>query len=247
MKIAAGVEMLEITANIMGKQSIISPTLLWDNDTVILVDAGYPGQLQQFREAIEQVGLPFDKLTMIILTHHDIDHIGSLVSINQALPQGVRVLAHEEEKPYIQGEKCPVKLAQLGAKLDSLTPEMKVVYENLKAGFEKCKAPVDQTVTDGEVLPYCGGITVIDTPGHTPGHICLYLKESKVLLAGDALGVENGQLVASPKFINFDNALSIKSLAKLTHYDIETVICYHGGLYTDKVGQRIKELAKEPY
>jgi len=39
--------------------------------------------------------------------------------------------------------------------------------------------------------------------------------------------------------------LCIKSLKKLTEYDIETVICYHGGLYNRDVNQRISELSKE--
>ncbi|WP_330573610.1 MBL fold metallo-hydrolase, partial [Clostridioides difficile] len=37
-------------------------------------------------------------------------------------------------------------------------------------------------------------LEVIPTGGHTRGHICLYLKESKVLIAGDLLQVENGEL-----------------------------------------------------
>jgi hypothetical protein len=41
----------------------------------------------------------------------------------------------------------------------------------------------------------------------------------------------------------FDIGLSKKSLKKLAEYDIEKVICYHGGLYKDKVNQRIEELA----
>jgi len=45
MRIAAGVEMLEISANTMGTPSIINPTLIYDNKIVILVDVGFPGQL----------------------------------------------------------------------------------------------------------------------------------------------------------------------------------------------------------
>ena len=46
MKIANGVEMLEISSsNIMEKLTVINPTLIWKKDIVILVDAGYPGQL----------------------------------------------------------------------------------------------------------------------------------------------------------------------------------------------------------
>ena len=43
MKIANGVEMLEISSNnTMGKLTVINPTLIWDENIVILVDAGYP-------------------------------------------------------------------------------------------------------------------------------------------------------------------------------------------------------------
>ena len=106
------------------------------------------------------------------------------------------------------------------------------------------RSKVDKTLIDGEELPYCGGITVIHTPGHTPGHICLYLKEYKILIAGDALCIDDGLLMMAPQSTNYDMDLSIKSLKKLLNYDIQTVVCYHGGLYKDNANIRIKELAK---
>lgn len=98
---------------------------------------------------------------------------------------------------------------------------------------------MDKTITDGEELPYCGGITVI----YTPGHICLYLKYCKTLIAGDILQIDGGILIHAPQSTNFDIDLSIISLKKLMQYDIETVICYHGGLYSGNVNKRIAELA----
>lgn len=247
MKVASGVETLEISMNIMGTPSSIHPSLIWDHDTVILLDAGYPGQLPQIREAIERAGVSFVKLNKVIITHHDLDHIGSLSSILKELPERVEVLAHEEEKPYIQAEKRPTKLTQIEAQLNSLPEErgqeIKTFYEYLKANYENLKARVDQTVADEEELPYCGGITVTHTPGHTPGHICLYHKQSKTLITGDAMLVEGGLLVPAPPFTNHDTGSAIKSLKKLTRYDIETVICYHGGLYKDNPNRCIAELA----
>jgi len=243
MKIANGVEMLEISSNIMGNLMVINPTLIWDKDVVILVDAGFPGQLPQIREEVEKVGVVFEKLNMVILTHHDIDHIGSLAAILKGMPDKVCVLAHEEEKPYITGEKVPLKVAGLEANIASLSEEMKVMYEKIKVAFQNCKVNVDKTLIDGEELPCCGGIKVIFTPGHTLGHICLYLKQSKTLIAGDMLRIEGGNLIKVDPSINFDEDLSIKSLKKLTKYDIETVICYHGGLYNENVNQRILELS----
>ena len=245
MRIANGIEMLEIPSNVMGKQNIINPTLIWDEDTVILVDSGFPGQLHQIREAIEKAGVSFSKLNMVILTHHDIDHIGNLSGIVKELPGKVKVLAHEEEKPYIDGEKPPIKVDQLEAKLNSLPAEMKAIYEKMKTAYKSCKVNVDKTLTDTEELPYCGGITIIYTPGHTLGHICLYLKQSKVLIAGDMLTIENGILMKMAPSTNFDNNQSIMSLKKLIDYDIEAVICYHGGIIKNNVNQRILELANE--
>lgn len=242
MKVADGVEMLEISTKVMGKSSVINPTLIWDNENVILVDAGYPGQLPQIREAVEKIGMSFDKIDKIILTHHDIDHIGNVSNIKKELTDSAKILAHMEERPYIQGDKCPIKLAQLESRLEVLPAEMKLVYEKLKAGFQSCKTKVDIGLTDGEELPYSGGITVIHTPGHTHGHICLYLKQSKILIAGDMLGIEDGLLVPSPENINFDNNMNLKSLENLTRYDIQAVICYHGGLNRNNVNKRISEL-----
>jgi len=243
MKVDQGIEMLEIPANVMGTPNITYPTLIWDSDTIVLIDTGYPGQLSLIRDAFDKAGVPFDKLTITILTHQDIDHIGNLLSIQKELPS-VKALAHAEEKAYIQGDKCPIKVAQLEASLDSLPPEMKVIYKKLKAGFQSCLAKIDKILTDQEELPYCGGIIVIYTPGHTPGHICLYHKQSKTLIAGDLLGVEEGMLVKTSPSINFDNDLVQKSLKKITQYDVDNVICYHGGLFKNNVNGRITELAE---
>lgn len=241
MKVNNSVEMLQIPVNMMGNKSVINLTLIWDDNNVVLVDAGFPGQLLQIKEAVEKAGISIDKLDAIVLTHHDIDHIGSVSSILKELPK-VKVIAHEKEKDYINGERCPIKLAQMEENLNVLSPEMKLVYEKFKAGFENSKVNVDETVVDGEILPYCGGIEVIFTPGHTLGHICLYLKQNKILIAGDALSVENGVLDQMPSNINFDMKLYIESLKKLIKYDIKTVICYHGGIYDNNVNEAIERL-----
>lgn len=245
MKIENGIYVLELSANIMGTSMDINPTLLCDKDSLILIDTAFPGQLHQIREAVEKEGIPFNKLNTIILTHQDIDHIGSASDILRNIPRMVKVLTHEEERAYINGEKKPVKIAQLEDRLDYLPDNIKIVYEKLKVGFEHSRINVDKTLIDGEELPYLGGITIVYTPGHTPGHICLYLNKWKILIAGDILSVKEGLLVKTDKDINFDNELNIKSIKKLMKYDIETVICYHGGIYKGDVNKRIAELIND--
>lgn len=243
MKAASGVEMLQIPAAVMGRPESIHPVLFRDKGAVILVDTGYPGLLPQFRDAMDHAGVPFKSLDKIILTHHDADHMGGLSDMLKALPGRIEVLAHEAEKPYIEGDKPPTKLALFEANPASLSEPMKALYENLKAFYLNNKIHVDRTLSDGEELPYCGGITVIYTPGHTPGHISLYHKQSRTLIAGDALFVEGGQLVKAPARTNSDQESAQQSLKKLAQYDIEAVICYHGGLFRGDAARRIAELA----
>lgn len=238
MKIKNDVEVLELK----GHQGNIHPTVIWDDDTVILVDAGFPGQSEEIRTAMDKAGVPFSKLNKIIITHQDFDHIGGLKEL--LMDHKVELITHREEKPYITGEKRLIKMTpERLAKMFESVPDSQRTEEENKF-LESLRSNVDQAVGDGEVLPYCGGITVIHTPGHTPGHICLYHNPSKTLITGDALNVVDGQLVGPNPVFSADMEMAKNSVQKLTGYDIETVICYHGGVYRDNVNERLRELAK---
>ncbi|MDA8441292.1 MAG: MBL fold metallo-hydrolase [Peptococcaceae bacterium] len=245
MNVAKGVETIEITMNAMGNQSLIHPTLIWDEETVILVDAGMPSELPQIQKSMESLGISFSKLNKVILTHQDLDHISGLPQILKVADHKIEVLAHRDEAPYIQGDKPLVKLnpETMAKRLQSLPEEQREQMRKVFEASKQIKANVDKTITDGEVLPNCGGITVIHTPGHTPGHICLYLNQSKVLIAGDELNVIDGQLVGPKQEYSADVLEAKKSLKKLTLLDIEAIICYHGGVYRDNVNMRLLELA----
>jgi glyoxylase-like metal-dependent hydrolase (beta-lactamase superfamily II) len=249
MLIGKGIEMLEISATIMGRQETIYPTLIWDSENVILVDAGYPGQLPLFHVEMEKAGVPLDRLTQVIVTHQDIDHIGSLSMILKECSEKVEVLANEVEKPYIQGDIRLIKITD-----EAIVQAMKAlpdhVSDEFRAGFKRTlenppSARVDKTIDGEDELPFCGGVVVINTPGHTPGHISLYHKQSKTLIAGDAMMVADGELlIADPQYCE-DASLALESLKRFIAYDIETVICYHGGLYKGNVNKRIAELVKD--
>ncbi len=244
MKIADGIEMIEITMNMMGRESTIYPTLIWDDNTAILVDAGMMSALPVIKKAMEDAGVPFERLDKIMVTHQDFDHIGGIKDILDELPE-VKVLAHEEDKPYIQGEKKLVRVnSNFMERISDLSEEEqeKVLYM-----FENSSAPVDITLADGEELADCGGIVVIHTPGHTPGHICLYHKATKTLIVGDAMNISQGQLVGTNNLIltEEDAKTAADSLKKFEKYDVENVITYHGGLFNDDPTQRIKEFNKD--
>ncbi|MEI6310060.1 MAG: MBL fold metallo-hydrolase [bacterium] len=249
MKISNGVEMLDLTANLSFGADLIHPTLLWDEEAAILVDGGLPGLLPQIAEGMAKAGVSLKQLTKIIITHQDMDHISGIPSLLKASSYPIEVLAHEEERPYLQTERPPIRMTQLGAQLSSLPEDQReqarLRYEGLKASYPSNRIQVDRTLADGELLPDCGGITVIFAPGHTPGHICLYHEPSKTLIAGDALRVQGSALVKPPARYTSDPSMAAESLRKLACYNIEAVICYHGGLYEGRASRRIAELAEE--
>ncbi|TKI95009.1 MBL fold metallo-hydrolase, partial [Bacillus cereus] len=104
------------------------------------------------------------------------------------------------------------------------------------------KGKVSDTVIDGQELPYCGGILILHTPGHTPGHISLYLKQSKILIAGDSMYSVNGMLggIHAPTTINIKEAK--QSLKKYLNLHIESVVCYHGGLSKENINVQLQNL-----
>ncbi len=250
MRIAQGVEMLELPAMLLTGPGFLYPALLYDEHETILVDAGLPGMAPQFIEAMEQVGIPFDRLTRIIVTHHDLDHIGSIPDLRRKAPNRVEVSAHADEVPYVQGERRPIKMtpemqARMEEQMKGLPEEKRRAMKEMSRAWKDLKISVDRALFDGDILPYCGGIQVIHTPGHTPGHICLYLTASKTLIAGDAVFVQEARLVPAPSFINADSSMALSSLKALARYDVENIIAYHGGLFQQDCNRRLAEIIQQ--
>jgi glyoxylase-like metal-dependent hydrolase (beta-lactamase superfamily II) len=119
-----------------------------------------------------KTGVEFERINKIIITHHDLDHIGSLTSVINNSHNKIEVLAHSDEKPYIEGDKMPVKFTP--ERLSSIPEDRRNEMIKQVRALERSK--VDRTIEDEEKLNYCGGIKIIHTLGHTLGHICLYLE-----------------------------------------------------------------------
>jgi glyoxylase-like metal-dependent hydrolase (beta-lactamase superfamily II) len=217
----SGVKALKLEMNAGGHPFVVHAALLWDEHEVVLVDTGIPGQVEVIRGALERESIPLDKVTKIIITHQDLDHLGSLPELIEALGGQVEVLAHELAKPYIMGQ----------------TPL-------IKRGVLVPPSKVDVTLQDGDVLPYCGGIRIIFTPGHTPDHISLYHEPSHTLISGDALTSSEGVLMPPNKDFTPDMPEALRSVAKLAKLEIDSVITYHGGVCTDRVKERLAEISE---
>jgi glyoxylase-like metal-dependent hydrolase (beta-lactamase superfamily II) len=140
-----------------GQTRILNVSLILDPDQgPTLVDAGLPGQRDQIASALAGAGVDLRDLKRVVLTHQDIDHVGSLLDLVEA--SGARVLAYEVEVPFIDGTERP--------RYDR--PDFLQAFPQMVAFIERMKqVRVDEALTDGARLDVAGGARVVATPGHT--------------------------------------------------------------------------------
>jgi len=242
MRIAPGIEMLELTSP--GSGMLIHPTVVYDEEGYVLIDTGLPGCRDATLGLISQAGLDPDKLRAIILTHQDMDHIGGLPQwLASAKPAALDVYAHEGDRNAIDGKEPLIKMTpeRMAGMLQAMPEPLRETFQSFFSGNN---ANVTYTVADGETLPFGGGLKVIHTPGHTPGHMSLYHEASRTLIAGDAMNVNGGELNGPNPPFTPNMPQAIQSLRRFAEYSIDTVICYHGGRYSGgDVNGRIAELA----
>lgn len=220
------------------------PVLLQDGQELVLVDCAYPGFVGKLQEAALAASADLDKITKVIITHHDYDHMGSLAELKRTYPR-LQVLASALDTPHISGQRKSLRLEQAEALYDSLPEEQKEGARYIQKLFANVEpAAVDRQLSHGELLPWCGGIQVIATPGHMPGHISLYHAGSKTLIAGDALALEDGRLVLANPEYTLDMESALESVRRLMDYEIDTVICYHGGIFRGGVKEALARIGQ---
>lgn len=94
------------------------------------------------------------------------------------------------------------------------------------ADIPSVQAPRDiAAVGDGDRV---FDLDIIETPGHTAGHISVYDPAGRLLVVGDALVGEGGGLAPPPARFTADMAVAGESVAKLAGYDVERVLVGHG-------------------
>lgn len=226
-----------------GARFTINPVVIYDDQEMVLVDCGHPDALPKLEVLLKEEGLDMTGLNKIIITHHDHDHMGALASIIRKYPN-VKVMASAVDAPHIEGKAKSLRLVQAESIYEALPEEQKERARRFAAYLESIEpTTVDIKLGDGDRFDCCGGFEIITTPGHMPGHISVYLPDSKTLIAGDALVVQKGELeIANPQY-SLDIEGTRASALKLSKLEIDCVICYHGGLFEGDVHAALVKMA----
>ncbi|MCD1653509.1 MBL fold metallo-hydrolase [Treponema zuelzerae] len=223
-------------------KSVINPILFETGIGLVLFDAGYPNQIKDFESEFSRLGFSIKDLAVIVISHHDHDHIGSLndlISINK----NIQIWANEIEASYICGKNKSLRLLQAEEYNKTLNDNEKIFGEQFVAYLKTIDTvPVDKVINDNESI--CTGLKVINTFGHTPGHISLYLEEEKILFVGDALAIEDNKLIIANRQFTLDMNETVKSIMKIININVSKVICYHGNQFIGNVTNSLNELLK---
>jgi glyoxylase-like metal-dependent hydrolase (beta-lactamase superfamily II) len=196
MQVTQGVHLLQVT-----KDSYAYVILA---DEPVLVDTCLPGRTDAILKELETLGLKPTDLAHILLTHHDLDHIGNARALQQA--SGAKLWASQEDVPYILGQRSRPGIKRLTQMI-------------VKADVPQ----VDETYTPGQRI---GEIEVIATPGHTPGHVSFLFGET--LLSGDLVVNNKGRLQAAPALLTWDRKVLGRSLHEVEHFPFTWVCPAHG-------------------
>lgn len=189
--------------------------LIIEDAGLTLVDAGMPKRQQLVLDTIQQINRSPSELTRIVVTHADVDHVGSLAAIQKAT--GAKIFASAATAEFLVQGKSP----------NHLPWYMQFAVDTF-FGYKPVSAAMIETVEEGDILPVLGGLTVMATPGHTPDHHAFFCPSAGVLFAGDALNTRDGRINPSPPRLTADQEAAAQSAIRLLELAPATIACGHG-------------------
>jgi glyoxylase-like metal-dependent hydrolase (beta-lactamase superfamily II) len=217
------------------------------DDTWVLIDAGLGFSANEILDHAEEL-FGEDPPTAIYLTHGHFDHVGALEELLEEWGD-VPIYAHALELPYITGKSAyPPPDPSVGG---GAMAWLSFVYPN---------GPIDlganaKVIPEGP-LPGLPGWRVINTPGHSPGHLSLFRADDRTLIAGDAFVttkqesftavlLQKEEVNGPPMYYTLDWEQARRSVAALAALEPETVVTGHGTpMYGEELRKELRRVSE---
>ncbi|CAN5650961.1 MBL fold metallo-hydrolase [soil metagenome] len=203
----------------------------------VIVDAGMGGQhgaTDQILQNIQSDGVSLDRVSRLFLTHYHADHSGGCADFHERL--GLEVLATPLASRTL--ETADEEIISLPfAKSSGFYP----------ADYEFRACPVTPSFVEGAQLNVGPlSITVLETPGHSAGHVSFLVRGEKIryLISGD-LVFYGGTIIAQniPDCSIQDYAASTRKVAQI---DFDAYLPGHFGISMSR-GKRHVDMAAEQF
>jgi glyoxylase-like metal-dependent hydrolase (beta-lactamase superfamily II) len=212
--------------------------LLVSSEGLTLVDCGVAGEAGKIASQITKAGYAITDLHQVIITHAHNDHTGNLGEIIRL--SGAKVLAHQDEVPYLARTTKMLP----GSRLQSF-----LFWLSAKLMPGPSPVAVDIALEDGEIVPGTGGFMAVHTPGHTPGSLCLYHPERHILICGDAI-INKHPLTGKKGLRESEVTFSVnpaqmwESIRKLAGLEVDVLLSGHGDPILENASALIKKVKK---
>lgn len=206
-----------------------------DPDGMTLIDTSIPPSGAKILRQISAIGRPLTDLKRILITHAHPDHIGGLPMVQRAT--GAQVCASTLERPVVEGR---IPIPRVPPEKRTGLARFIVMPETTMPG-----TVVNREVHDGEMLPeVLGGMQVIATPGHAPGHLAFWHPTLRILFCGDTIfRLPNLRLPFS--FLTVDMAENKRSIRRITQLDAAIACFGHGKPLIRDTAQTLRRFAQK--
>jgi len=176
-------------------------SIVLDGEVKVLIDPGHRSLFHRLAAQLKNDGMNVEDFNLVINTHSHPDHFeaSSIMS-----GYGAKIAIHPQGEEYLQ-KMGPMFFQAMGANMPALNIDLYLAEGELNLG-------------DKQFMVY-------HTPGHSPGSICLYWPEEKILISGDLIF---DQGVGRTDFPGGDGKALKNSIERMAELDIEILLPGHG-------------------
>lgn len=200
------------------KDKFVNLYLIAEPAGFTLIDAGTAGGRQVVERVLRENGYGLDALRNILITHSDMDHVGAAAALKAA--SGATLYASAPEaQAMARGEP---------SRMPRGNPVTRGLFNLFASFFPIAPAAVDHILEPGQELPILGGLRVLETPGHTPGHTSFYAPAHRLLFAGDSMMSTKGGLRFVDGPVTWDYRRGQRSVREQAALQPAIVCCGHG-------------------
>ena len=220
---------MEILSDVHLIDGVTANTYLALGDQTTLIDSGTPGKQENIIKYLQnELKSKPEDIKTIVLTHHHIDHTGSLYELKKIT--NADIAAYKDDIDIISGKKS------------SSDPIYMRFVSRLMAMFTSYKfIKPDINLEENDIVD---NYRVIHTPGHTPGSIALYNSDNGVIFVGDTLTYDGNKVGGPPSFLINDKEALKKSVKKISDLEPNIMLSGHGKPLTENTSEMIREFYK---
>ena len=219
----------------MGDRVAYVHLLVGEESSILLDTCCAHNPAQEILPYMERIGFDRERLSYIIISHSDLDHQGGNAPMKAAAPNA-KMFCHTLDRSWIESTEAIMegRYLQFDAPHGLQTPPEEI--KEMRELTQSCA--LDGTLEGGERfrLGPDWWVRVVNTPGHTYGHIALFDERSRTLLAGEAalwhaiLDV-NDRPVLPPTYCYVDTYL--QTIDRLLEFPMEVYSAAHWPVYRD--------------